>query len=238
MVWQAEPLAEGDAQGVKFTYTSKDGEEGFPGTLNASVTYWLNDLNEWRIQYEATSDKPTPVNLTQHTYFNLKGEGGGDVLDHELTIEASKFLPVNAGLIPTGELRAVKGTPFDFTTPHRIGERIDANDEQIRFGGGYDLNWVLDNQGGLLARAAKVYEPSSGRVMDVFTTEPGVQFYTANHLDGTLKGPSGRPYNARNAFCLETQHYPDSPNQPTFPSAILRPGDTMRSTTVFRFSTQ
>jgi aldose 1-epimerase len=238
VVWHAEPLAERDTQGVKFTYTSKDGEEGFPGNLNASVTYWLNDRMEWRIQYEATSDKPTPVNLTQHTYFNLKGEGGGDVLDHELTIAAAKFLPVNVGLIPTGEIRAVKGTPFDFTTAHRIGERIDAHDEQIQFGGGYDLNWVLDNQGGLLARAATVYEPTTGRVMEVLTTEPGVQFYSANHLDGKLTGPSGRPYNARNAFCLETQHYPDSPNQPSFPSAILHPGETMRSTTVFHFSSK
>jgi len=236
VVWRAEPLAEEGAQGVKFSYTSKDGEEGYPGNLNASVTYWLNDHMEWRIEYEATTDKATPVNLTQHTYFNLKGEGEGDVLDHELTLEASKFTPVTAGLIPTGELRPVKGTPFDFTTPHRIGERITTDDEQIKLGGGYDHNWVLDNQGGLLALAATVYEPTTTRVLEVQTTEPGIQFYTGNFLDGKIKGQSGRPYRARNAFCLETQHYPDSPNQPSFPSTILRPGQTLRSTTIYRFS--
>ncbi len=238
VVWHAEPLAEAGAQGVKFTYLSKDGEEGFPGNLNVSVTYWLNDANEWRIQYEATTDKPTPINLTQHSYFNLKGEGRGGILDHELTIQAAKFTPVTVGLIPTGELRPVHGTPFDFTSAHTIGERINAEDEQIKFGGGYDLNWVLDNQGGLLALAATVHEPTTGRVLEVLTTEPGVQFYSANHLDGKIIGKSGQPYRARNAFCLETQHYPDSPNQPSFPSCILQPGQTMRSTTVYRFSSK
>ncbi len=238
VVWHAEPLARDDAPGVKFTYVSKDGEEGFPGNLNVAVTYWLTDNNEWRVEYEATTDKATPVNLTQHSYFNLRGEGNGDILGHEMTIKAAKFTPVTAGLIPTGELRPVAGTPFDFTTPHVIGERVNADDEQIKFGGGYDHNWVLDNQGGALAQAAVVYEPTSGRVMEVLTTEPGVQFYCANHLNGKIVGKAGRPYQARGALCLETQHYPDSPNQPNFPSCILRPGQTLHSTTVFRFSVQ
>jgi aldose 1-epimerase len=240
VVWHGEGLTRPDARGVKFTYMSKDGEEGYPGNLAVSVTYWLTDQDEWRIDYEATTDKATPVNVTQHTYFNLRGEGQGNVLDHELTLNASKFTPVNAGLIPTGELRPVKDTPFDFTTAHRIGERIDARDEQLQFGGGYDLNWVLDHPAGEPAPspAATVYEPITGRVMDVLTTEPGVQFYSANHLDGKLTGKSGRPYGARGAFCLETQHYPDSPNHPSFPSTILRPGQTLKSTTVYRFSTR
>jgi aldose 1-epimerase len=235
VVWRGEGLVKDGAQGVKFSYTSKDGEEGYPGTLNLSVTYLLTDENEWRIDYEATTDKATPVNVTQHSYFNLKGEGNGDILGHELTFKASKFTPVTVGLIPTGELRPVKGTPFDFTTPHSIGERVKADDEQMKFGGGYDHNWVLDNQDGKLALAASVHEPTTGRTLAVLTTEPGLQFYCGNFLDGKLTGKSGKPYNFRNGFCLETQHYPDSPNQPSFPSTILQPGKTLKSTTVFQF---
>lgn len=236
VVWRGEALVMKGAQGVKFTYTSKDGEEGFPGTLKLSVTYLLTDDNEWRIDYEATTDKATPVNVTQHSYFNLRGEGNGDILGHELTFKAAKFTPVTVGLIPTGELRPVKGTPFDFTTAHKIGERVQAKDEQMTFGGGYDHNWVLDNQSGRLALAATVREPTSGRVLEVFTTEPGLQFYCGNFLDGKLTGKSGQPYPFRSGFCLETQHYPDSPNQPSFPSTILKPGQTLKSTTVYRFS--
>ena len=235
VVWRGEGLVKDGAQGVKFSYTSKDGEEGYPGTLNLSVTYLLTDANEWRIDYEATTDKATPVNVTQHSYFNLKGEGNGDILGHELTFKASKFTPVTVGLIPTGELRPVKGTPFDFTSAHSIGERVKAEDEQMKFGGGYDHNWVLDNQNGKLALAASVHEPTTGRTLAVLTTEPGLQFYCGNFLDGKLTGKSGKPYNFRNGFCLETQHYPDSPNQPSFPSTILQPGKTLKSTTVFQF---
>lgn len=235
VVWRGEGLVKDGAQGVKFSYTSKDGEEGYPGTLNLSVTYLLTDTNEWRIDYEATTDKATPVNVTQHSYFNLKGEGNGDILGHELTFKASKFTPVTVGLIPTGELRPVKGTPFDFTSAHSIGERVKAEDEQMKFGGGYDHNWVLDNQNGKLALAASVHEPTTGRTLAVLTTEPGLQFYCGNFLDGKLTGKSGKPYNFRNGFCLETQHYPDSPNQPSFPSTILQPGKTLKSTTVFQF---
>ncbi len=235
VVWQGEGVTQAGAQGVRFRYVSKDGEEGYPGTLALTVTYWLSDNNEWRVDYLATTDKATPINVTQHSYFNLKGEGNGDILGHELTFKASKFTPVNAGLIPTGELRPVKGTPFDFTSKHAIGERVNSVDEQMKFGGGYDHNWVLDNQTGSLALAATVYEPTTGRTMEVLTTEPGLQFYCGNFLDGKLTGKSGRPYEFRNGFCLETQHYPDSPNQPSFPTTILRPGQTLKSTTVFRF---
>jgi aldose 1-epimerase len=236
VVWQSEGLTKPGAQGVKFSYLSKDGEEGYPGNLSLSVTYWLSDDNDWRIEYTATTDKATPVNVTQHSYFNLKGEGNGDILGHELTFKAAKFTPVNVGLIPTGELRPVKGTPLDFTTAHAIGERVDSMDEQMKFGGGYDHNWVLDSQSGALALAATVYEPTTGRTMAVLTTEPGLQFYCGNFLDGKLTGKSGKPYQFRNGFCLETQHYPDSPNQPSFPSTILQPGQTLKSTTVYRFT--
>jgi aldose 1-epimerase len=235
VVWHGEALAKEGAQGVKFTYTSKDGEEGYPGNLKVSVTYWLTNDNEWRIDYEATTDKATPLNITQHSYFNLKGEGNGDILDHVLTFKASKFTPATVGLIPTGELRSVTGTPFDFTSAHSIGERVKSDDEQMKFGGGYDHNWVLDEQSGKLALAATVHEPTTGRVLEVLTTEPGLQFYCGNFLDGKNIGKSGKPYQFRNGFCLETQHYPDSPNQPAFPSTILRPGETWHSTTVYKF---
>ena len=236
VVWRGEAVVKDGAQGVKFSYTSKDGEEGYPGTLNVSVTYVLTDKNEWRIDYEATTDKATPINITQHSYFNLKGEGNGDILGHEMTFKASKLTPVTVGLIPTGELRPVKDTPFDFTTAHSIGERVNADDEQMKFGGGYDHNWVLDNQDGTLALAAIVHEPTTGRILEVLTTEPGLQFYCGNFLDGKLTGKNGKPYQFRNGLCLETQHYPDSPNQPSFPSTILKPGQTMKSTTCYRFS--
>ena len=239
VLWQGEGLVSTDgAQGVKFSYLSKDGEEGYPGNLKVSVTYWLNAQNEWKIQYEATTDKATPINVTQHTYFNLKGEGKGDILGHQLKLAASKFTPVTAALIPTGKLMPVAGTPFDFTKPTAIGERVAADHEQIKLGGGYDHNWVLDNQGGELALAASVYEPGTGRTMEVLTTEPGIQFYCGNFLDGKLTGKAGNKYELRNGFCLETQHFPDSPNQPQFPSTILKPGNTLKSTTVFRFGSK
>jgi aldose 1-epimerase len=236
VVWKGEGLKKLGAQGVRFSYLSRDGEEGYPGNLKSVVTYWLNDKNEWWVEYEATTDKATPVNLTQHTYFNLKGDGKGDILGHELTLSASKFTPVNAALIPTGELRAVAGTPLDFTRPVAIGARIGADDEQLRLGGGYDHNFVLD--GGVTEnprRAAFVHEPTTGRTLEVLTTEPGVQFYCGNFLDGSLTGKTGGRYEKRNGFCLETQHFPDSPNQPEFPSSILKPGSVLKSATVFRF---
>jgi aldose 1-epimerase len=235
VVWSGEGLAKDGAQGVKFTYFSKDGEEGYPGNLSVGVTYWLTEDDEWRIEYEATTDEATPVNLTQHSYFNLKGEGNGDILGHDLMIRAAEFTPVTAGLIPTGELQPVKGTPFDFTVAHPIGERIEARDAQLTFGSGYDHNWVLDQQTGDLRVAAAVSEATTGRGILVETTEPGLQFYSGNFLNGTQIGKSGQPYLFRGGFCLETQHYPDSPNHPAFPTTIIRPGNTLKSTTVFHF---
>lgn len=238
VLWQGRPTIVDGNPALVLTYVAKDGEEGYPGTLSVEVTYTVTQANELRIDYKATTDKATPVNLTNHTYFNLKGEGEGTILDHVLTMNASRTTPVNAGLIPTGEIVPVAGTPMDFTKPHAVGERINADFEQLKFGGGYDHNWVLDNQDGKLALAATVYEPTSGRVMEVLTTEPGLQFYAGNFLDGTRVGKSGKKYVYRSGFCLETQHYPDSPNQPKFPNTILRPGETLRSTTIHRFSTR
>ncbi len=235
VVWRAEGLSKDGAQGLRLRYLSKDGEEGYPGNLDLQATYWLTDQNEWRIEYEATADKATPVNVTQHSYFNLKGEGSGDVLGHELQLTASKFTPVNPGLIPTGAISPVAGTALDFTKPMVIGARVDSKEEQMRLGGGYDHNFVLDSQSGDLVQAASVYEPGSGRVLDVLTTEPGIQFYGGNFLDGTLTGKSGNKYVYRGGFCLETQHYPDSPNQKGFPNTVLRPGKIHRSVTVYRF---
>jgi aldose 1-epimerase len=235
VLWKGEGLSKEGAQGVKFSYLSKDGEEGYPGNLSLSVTYWLTESSEWQIQYEMSTDKATPVNVTQHSYFNLKGEGTGDILGHELTLNATKYTPVTAALIPTGELAPVAGTPFDFTKATAIGARVSAEHEQIKFGNGYDHNWVLDSQDGSLALAASVYEPTTGRTLDVLTTEPGIQFYGGNFLDGTLTGKTGKKYEFRNGFCLETQHYPDSPNQPAFPSTILQPGEVKQSTTVYKF---
>jgi len=233
-VWDAEPLK--GRTGVAFSYFSKNGDEGFPGNLRVKVTYTLTNANALDIDYEATTDKATPINLSNHSYFNLKGEGNGDILDHEIMINADRFTPVNKNLIPTGELRPVKGTPLDFTTPTKIGARIDDNYDQLVLAHGYDHNFVINRQGGGLVLAARVYEPTTGRTLEVSTTQPGVQFYTGNFLDGTITGKQGHVYKRRYGFCLETQHFPDSPNHPSFPSTILRPGETFREKTVFKFS--
>lgn len=238
VVWKSQGLARKGAEGVCFTHRSPDGDEGYPGNLEVSITYWLTDDNEWQIEYEMQADQATPVNVTQHSYFNLKGEGQGDILNHEMMLNATRYTPVSAGLIPTGELRAVAGTALDFRVPKMIGERIEADEEQLRFARGYDHNWVLDHADGDLTLAAEVYEPKSGRVLEVLTTEPGVQFYTGNFLTGEHCGKSCQPYHFRSGFCLETQHFPDSPNQPSFPNTILRPGELRRSKTIYRFSTR
>jgi aldose 1-epimerase len=234
VVWKGEPASTGDAASVTFRYTSTDGEEGYPGTLSARVTYTLTDRDELSFEYSATADKATPVNLTQHSYFNLGG-AGHDILGHELTLDADRFTPVDATLIPTGRLAPVSGTPFDFRKPTAIGARIGQDDEQLRHGGGYDHNFVLNRKGDGLVHAARLVDPRSGRTLDIQTTEPGVQFYTGNFLDGTITGKGGVVYKKRWALCLETQHFPDSPNQPGFPSTILRPGKEYRSKTVLTF---
>jgi aldose 1-epimerase len=231
VVWTGKEIKDG----VELTYLSKDGEQGFPGNLTAIVRYTVSD-GALRIEYSATTDKDTVVNLTNHSYFNLAGQGTGDILGHVLKIDASRFTPVDATLIPTGELKPVEGTPFDFRAPHSIGERINADDEQLRRGKGYDHNFVLDHTAGQLSEAAEVYEPTTGRILKVLTTEPGLQFYTGNFLDGTITGKEGRVYKPRYAFCLETQHFPDSPNHPSFPSTELKPGEKYHSVTVFQFS--
>lgn len=236
VVWDAKLTRGRGWRGLELTYLAKDREEGYPGNLKVTVTYKLNEENELRVDYHATTDKATPVNLTQHTYFNLKGEGEGTILDHELMLRASKYTPVDEGLIPTGELAAVAGTPFDFTTAKAIGRDIGQENQQLTFGLGYDHNFVLDKTGEAMSLAARVHEPTTGRVLEIETTEPGIQFYCGNFLDGRLRGKSGKPYVNRGGFCLETQHYPDSPNQPDFPSTILQPGETYQSTTVFKFS--
>lgn len=235
VVWQAKEISgAGGPAALELTYVSKDGEEGYPGNLTAAVQYTLTDANELRIRYTAETDKPTVHNITNHSYFNLAGEGSGNVLDHQVMLHADRFTPVDAGLIPTGKLQPVAGTPFDFTKPTTIGSRINASDEQIRRGGGYDHNFVLNGDG--MKLAAEVYEPKTGRVLQVRTTQPGLQFYTGNFLNGSVKGKGGRPYNHRFGFCMETQHFPDSPNQPSFPSTVLRPGEKFTSETVFAFS--
>lgn len=238
VMWQATPTTVDGNQALVLKYVSKDGEAGYPGTLAVEVTYTLTAKDELRIDYKATTDKATPVNLTNHTYFNLAGEGSATILDQVLMMKASHTTPVDKGLIPTGKIVPVAGTPLDFTTPHAIGERINVENEQLKFGGGYDHNWVLDNQSGKLALAGTLYEPQSGRFMEILTTEPGLQFYSGNFLDGTRTGRSGKAYGLRSGLCLETQHYPDSPNHPNFPSTILQPGQTLRSTTIYRFSTK
>lgn len=234
LVWQPELVRSDSSVAVSFTLVSPDGDEGYPGTLTASVTYTLmRDRNDIVVDYEGTSDKATPVNLTNHSYFNLAGTG--DILGHQLTLSADSMTPVDATLIPTGKITPVSGTPFDFRTPMAIGARIDATDEQIRNGGGYDHNFVINRAAPGLVHAAHVVEPTTGRTLDVSTTEPGVQFYSGNFLDGTITGKGGQVYARRNGFCLETQHYPDSPNHANFPSTILRPGSHYRSRTVFAF---
>ena len=225
---------------IELRYLSVDGEEGYPGNLQLKVTYRLTNENELVVDYYAITDKATPVNLTQHSYFNLKGEGDGSILDHELMLNSGKFTPVNAELIPTGKKSSVEGTPFDFTNAKTIGRDINQDDEQLAFGGGYDHSWILDKTRSKdrMSLAARVYEPRSGRCLEVHTTEPGVQLYSGNFLSGQLKGKSGKPYLKHGGFCLETQHYPDSPNQNNFPSTILRPGEEYMSTTVFKFMTR
>ena len=236
VLWTATPV-DGDEPALKLTYISKDGEEGYPGNLSVAVTYTLQKDNALKIDYQATTDKPTVVNLTNHTYFNLTGGAKRDILDHILTINADRFVPVDKTLIPTGELKPVAGTPFDFTKPTVVGTRInDSSDVQIKYGLGYDHCWVFGDSSRSLKPIATVFEPTSGRVMEVSTTEPAVQFYTGNFLDGTLTGREGVPYKKRYALCLETEHYPDSPNQPSFPSTVLRPGQTYKTTTVYQFS--
>ena len=236
VVWTARSMRTKLGPALSLTYVSKDMEEGYPGNLTVKVVYTLTNNNELRIDYSASTDKDTVTNLTHHSYFNLAGEGTGDILNHQLLLKASRFTPTDAGSIPTGELRNVQGTPFDFLKSTAIGARINQDEEQLKFGGGYDHNWVVNGRAGTLRQAASVYESTSGRVMDVWTTEPGIQFYTGNFLDGTLTGKSGKAYARRNGFCLETQHYPDSPNKPKFPTTTLRKGATYRSTTIYRFS--
>src|SRR5436190_15524432 len=240
--WDVTPFDGPDSVGLILRYTSGDGEEGYPGMLHATVTYTLTNRDELIFDYHATTDRATPVNLTQHSYFNLAGHGrGGDILGHVVTLNADHFTPVDSTLIPTGEVRSVAGTPFDFRSPASIGARIDAEDLQLRYGRGYDHNFVL-NKGGKggtgLTLAARVYEPTSGRVMEISTTEPGLQFYSGNYLDGTLRGKQGVVYGHRGGFAMETQHFPDSPNKPAFPSTILRPGAEYRSRTIYAFSVQ
>jgi aldose 1-epimerase len=236
-VWT--PAGAGDREAaLELTYTSPDGEMGYPGTLAVRVRYTLTADNELRIDYQATTDAPTVLNLTNHSYLNLAGEAAGSVEDHRLVLHAGRYTPTDATSIPTGELAPVAGTPFDFASPHPIGERIDQDDEQLRFGRGYDHNFVLDRPAGAegtLVPAARVEDPASGRVLEVATTEPGIQFYTGNQLDGTLVGIGGAAYGPRAGLALETQHFPDAPNQPGFPSTVLRPGEVFRSATVYRF---
>jgi aldose 1-epimerase len=238
VVWSAEPFENSTGVGLIFTYTSKDGEEGYPGNLRAKVTYTLTDQNELTFDYEAMTDKATPVNLTQHSYFNLAGDGRGDILGHELTLNADRFTPVDKNLIPTGELRAVKNSPLDFTKSTRIGSRINDKDEQLVLGHGYDHNFVIHRTDPGPVLAAHLREPQTGRVLDVYTTEPGVQFYSGNFLDGTITGKQGHVYKQRFGLALEPQHFPDSPNHPEFPSTILRPGQVYQSRTVYKFSVE
>ena len=234
-VWTAETFQTAESVSVQLKHTSPDGDEGYPGTVNADVTYTLTDKNELVVDYHATTDKPTVINLTQHSYFNLTGAKATDILGHQLTLYADRYTPVDATLIPTGELASVEGTPFDFRESTAIGARINEPHEQIKRGLGYDHNFVLTRAGAMLAPAARVVDPATGRTLEIATTEPGIQFYSGNFLDGTLTGKGGRVYGHRAGFCLETQHFPDSPNHPAFPTTTLLPGEEYRSKTVFTF---
>jgi aldose 1-epimerase len=234
--WHAEAFERPDRAGVVFTHISPDGDQGYPGAVQATVTYTLGDDDSFSIEHHATTDRTTVINTTQHSYFNLIAGGSSDVLDHELMIDANRFTPVDDHLIPTGELAPVDGTPFDFRRSTRIGARIGDRHPQIERGHGYDHNFVLNGPSGALSLAVRAHDPVSGRALEMFTTEPGVQFYSGNFLDGTAIGKCGRPYGPRAGFCIETQHFPDSPNHPDFPSTLLRPGDTHRSQTVYNFS--
>jgi aldose 1-epimerase len=239
VVWRARPFEDGDIVGVVLEHSSPDGDEGYPGNLDVRITYAVSDANVFSVDYHATTDRPTPVNLTQHAYFNLAGEGSSDVLGHELTVHAASYTPLAASLLPTGAIAPVAGTPLDFRAPRRVGERIGADHEQLRIAGGYDHNFVLDAAGSASpAPAARLADPASGRVLEVLTTEPGMQLYTGNFLDASVPGKHGHRYGPHVGLCLETQHFPDSPNQPAFPSTILRPGEEYRSRTEFRFSVQ
>jgi aldose 1-epimerase len=234
VVWKAKPVEGKEGVGLSLSYLSKDGEEGYPGNLSVTVVYTLTNKNELKVDYAATTDKDTIINLTHHSYFNLAGSGS--ILNHQVMINGDRFTPADQTLIPTGELRSVKGTPMDFTTATAIGARINQQDDQLKFGRGYDHNWVVNRNGDGLAFAARAYEPESGRVVEVYTTEPGLQFYTGNFLDGSIRGKSGQVYQQRFGFCLETQHFPDSPNKPGFPSTLLKPGRKYTTATVHRFS--
>ena len=238
VIWEAKPIVYVDRVSLELSYTSKDMEEEYPGNLVCKVTYTLTENNELQVAYRATTDKKTIVNLTQHSYFNLSGDFSKTILDHELYIKAEKFVPVNKELIPTGKYEAVAGTPFDFNGPKKIGRDIEDSHEQIAIGNGYDHSWVLKDYDSKMQLAARVTHPETGRVLEVHTTEPGMQLYTGNFLDGTLPAKGGGTYSKRSGFCLETQHHPDSPNQPAFPSVVLEPGETYRSETVFRFSSR
>jgi aldose 1-epimerase len=238
VLWTGQVVEDKRGAAVAFSRTSPDAEEGYPGNLKVRVTYVLTDDNSLLVDYEATTDKATPVNLTQHSYFNLAGEGTGDILGHELTINADRYTPVDGTLIPTGELAPVAGTPFDFRKAVAIGARINDKNPQLANGKGYDHNWVLNRKGAGMQLAARVKEPKTGRTLEIQTTEPGIQFYAGNFLDGSIKGKGGHVYAHRTGFCLETQHYPDSPNQPKFPSTILQPGQTYRTSTVFKFGAE
>jgi len=236
VVWQAREFEDDTGTGLILSYLSPDGEEGYPGNLACTVSYILGTANELKIDYRAVADAPTIVNLTSHAYFNLAGAGTGDILNHELMINADRFTPVDDRLIPTGEMKSVQGTPFDFTRPTAIGARIDYDDEQLTFGRGYDHNWILNQEADGPCLAARAFERNTGRILEVYTTQPGLQFYSGNFLDGRGTAKAGRVYPHRGGFCLETQHFPNSPNQPDFPSTVLEPGSQYKHTTVYKFT--
>ena len=238
VLWNTEPIVNDSVQALKLSYHSPDGEEGYPGNLEIEVTYTLTNNNELRIDYSAVTDKPTVLNPTQHSYFNLSGKLEETILEDVLLLDADYITPVNKSLIPTGELMKVENTPFDFRTPKKIGERINDTNEQLKLGGGYDHNWVLNKYDGTVRKVGELYNPASGRIMEINTDQPGIQFYSGNFINGTLKGKNGIIYKYRTALCLETQHYPDSPNHPEFPSTKLNPGEMYKQTTIYRFTTK